>query len=159
MTYTNPARWLPAFRPLDADLALRTLLTRYLYAYGPATPQHVAKWLAISPRSATDLFGRLSADLERVDLDGTPAWTLAADTQTPAEPWRHPPAALLRRIRGCGPAPGPAVSGRGRSPRALTGRPGRKTTRSCSSTALWAASGTRAALAAGWPSLLNPCES
>jgi hypothetical protein len=88
VTYTNPARWLPAFRPLDADLALRTLLTRYLYAYGPATPQHVAKWLAISPRAATDLFGRLSADLERVDLDGTPAWVLAADTMTPAEPAR-----------------------------------------------------------------------
>ncbi len=88
VTYTNPARWLPAFRPLDADLALRTLLTRYLYAYGPATPQHVAKWLAISPRSAADLFGRLSADLERVDLEGTPAWALAADTQTPAEPAR-----------------------------------------------------------------------
>ena len=88
VTYTNPARWLPAFRPLDAELALRTLLTRYLYAYGPATPQHVAKWLAISPRSAIDLFGRLSADLERVDLDGTPAWALAADTQTPAEPAR-----------------------------------------------------------------------
>ena len=88
VTYTNPARWLPAFRPLEADLALRTLLTRYLYAYGPATPQHVAKWLAISPRSAADLFGRLSADLERVDLEGTPAWALAADTQTPAEPAR-----------------------------------------------------------------------
>jgi hypothetical protein len=88
VTYTHPARWLPAFRPLEADLALRTLLTRYLYAYGPATPQHVAKWLAISPRSAADLFGRLSADLERVDLEGTPAWALAADTQTPAEPAR-----------------------------------------------------------------------
>jgi Winged helix DNA-binding domain len=88
VTYTNPARWLPAFRPLHAEFALRTLLTRYLYAYGPATPQHVAKWLAISPRFAADLFARLSADLERVDLDGTPAWTLAADTQTPAEPPR-----------------------------------------------------------------------
>jgi Winged helix DNA-binding domain len=88
VTYTNPVRWLPAFRPLHAELALRTLLTRYLYAYGPATPQHVAKWLAISPRFAADLFARLSADLERVDLDGTPAWTLAADTQTPAEPPR-----------------------------------------------------------------------
>ena len=88
VTYTNPSRWLPAFRPVDADLALRTLLTRYLYAYGPATPQHFAKWLAISPRSAADLFARLAADLERVDLDGTPAWALAGDTQTPAEPAR-----------------------------------------------------------------------
>jgi Winged helix DNA-binding domain len=87
-TYTNPARWLPGFRPASADAALRTLLTRYLYAYGPATPQHFARWLAISPSRAASLFVALSADLERVDLDGTPAWTLAGDTQVPAEPPR-----------------------------------------------------------------------
>ena len=29
--------------------ALRTLLTRYLHAYGPATPQHFARWLSIPP--------------------------------------------------------------------------------------------------------------
>jgi hypothetical protein len=88
VTYTNPARWLPSFRPVGADVALRTLLIRYLHAYGPATPQHFAKWLAIPLRPATDLFAKLSADLERVDLDGTPAWTLAADTQTPSQPPR-----------------------------------------------------------------------
>jgi hypothetical protein len=38
VTYTNPHRWLPGFRPDDGDAAVRTLVTRYLYAYGPATP-------------------------------------------------------------------------------------------------------------------------
>ena len=38
VTYTNPHRWLPGFRPDDGDAALRTLVMRYLYAYGPATP-------------------------------------------------------------------------------------------------------------------------
>src|SRR5579859_4915984 len=40
ITYTSPRRWLPGFRPAAGDAALRELLRRYLYAYGPATPQH-----------------------------------------------------------------------------------------------------------------------
>src|SRR5215467_7153623 len=84
VTYTNPHRWLPGFRPADGDAALRALVTRYLYAYGPATPAHFARWLAISPRYATGLFGKLAGELERVELDGEPGWTVAGDTRTPA---------------------------------------------------------------------------
>ncbi len=53
--------------------ALRTLVTRYLHAYGPATLQHFARWwLAIPPRSAAGRFGALADSLERVELDGDP---------------------------------------------------------------------------------------
>src|SRR6516225_6768259 len=83
VTYTNPQRWLPGFRPTGGDTALRTLLTRYLYAYGPATPQHFAKWLNIPPGYAAGLFTTLAGELERVELDGQPAWTAAGDTGTP----------------------------------------------------------------------------
>jgi Winged helix DNA-binding domain len=86
VTYANPHRWLPGFRPADGDTALRTLLTRYLYAYGPATPAHFARWLAIPPRYAAGLFARLAGELERVELDGQPGLTLAGDTATPPEP-------------------------------------------------------------------------
>lgn len=34
VTYTNPHRWLPGFRPADGDTALRTLVSCYLHAYG-----------------------------------------------------------------------------------------------------------------------------
>ncbi len=88
MTYTSPHRWLPGFRPADGGAALRMLLTRYLYAYGPATPQHFAKWLAIPPRHAAGLFDSLAGELERVELDGEPGWTLAGDTATPPRPYR-----------------------------------------------------------------------
>ena len=84
VTYTNPHRWLPGFRPDDGDAALRTLVTRYLYAYGPATPQHFARWLSIPPRRAVELFDELAGELEHVELDGEPAWVLAGDTGTPA---------------------------------------------------------------------------
>jgi hypothetical protein len=88
VTYTNPHRWLPGFRPDDGDAALRTLLTRYLYAYGPATPQHFARWLSIPPRHAAELFGELAGGLEPVELDGAPGWVLGGDTATPQQPHR-----------------------------------------------------------------------
>jgi DNA glycosylase AlkZ-like len=88
VTYTNPGRWLPGLRPDDGDTALRALVHRYLYAYGPATPQHFARWLNIRPRRAVELFGELAPDLEQVEVDGQPAWTLAGDTGTPPEPAR-----------------------------------------------------------------------
>ena len=88
VTYTNPRRWLPGFRPADGDAALRALLTRYLYAYGPATPEHFAKWLGILPRSAAALFGGMAGELETVELAGEPAWTLAGDTAAPPRPHR-----------------------------------------------------------------------
>jgi hypothetical protein len=87
-TYTNPHRWLPAFQLDDGDTALRTLVSRYLYAYGPATPRHFARWLNIPPGRAVELFDELADGLERVELDGEPAWVIAGDTATPPRPYR-----------------------------------------------------------------------
>jgi hypothetical protein len=88
VTYTNPQRWLPGLRPGDGDAALRTLVLRYLHAYGPATPQHFARWLSIPPRRAADLFGALAGELEPVTVEGEPGWTAAGDTATPEQPHR-----------------------------------------------------------------------
>ena len=88
VTYTNPHRWLPGFRPDDGDAATRTLLARYLYAYGPATPEHFARWLGIPPRRAAELFSERAGELESVAVDGQPAWTTAGDAATPAESHR-----------------------------------------------------------------------
>ena len=93
VTYTNPHRWLPGFQPDDGEAALRALVTRYLHAYGPATPQQFARWLSIPPRNAIELFGVLTDDLEAVELDGEPAWTNAGDTGVPAQ--RHRGVCLL----------------------------------------------------------------
>ena len=88
VTYTSPRRWLPGFRPAGGDAALGTLVTRYLYAYGPATPQHFARWLGIPPRYSAGLFGKLAGELAYVELDGDPGWTVAGDTGTPSQPHR-----------------------------------------------------------------------
>jgi hypothetical protein len=86
ITYTHPRRWLPGFKPAEGQAALAQLLKRYLYAYGPATPQHFAQWLNTPRRWATELFESLGAELESVWLDGVEAWVLAGDTAMPAEP-------------------------------------------------------------------------
>jgi hypothetical protein len=90
VTYANPHRWLPGFEPMDATGALRELVLRYLVAHGPATPQHFARWLAIPPPRAVDLFRGLGDELEAVEVDGEPCWTAAGDTSTPTEPARGP---------------------------------------------------------------------
>ena len=84
----QPAPRAARLAPAGGDAALRTPLTRYLYAYGPATPAHFARWLGIPPRFAAGLFGQLAGELERVDVDGAPGFTVAGDTVTPPRPYR-----------------------------------------------------------------------
>ena len=93
VVYTSPRRWLPGFRPEPGDTALPHLLQRYLHAYGPATPAHFARWLAVPPRFAAELFERAGAALQRVEVGGEPAWVAAGDTELPASP--APPVRLL----------------------------------------------------------------
>ncbi|MGW3421024.1 winged helix DNA-binding domain-containing protein [Streptomyces phaeochromogenes] len=81
--YTRP----PHFDPLPADEALATLVRHYLHAYGPATPQHFAKWAAAPRGWAAGLFTTLasSGGIEEVDFEGAPAWVVAGDTDFPTE--------------------------------------------------------------------------
>jgi uncharacterized protein YukE len=85
VTYTNPRRWLPAFRPAPEDDAIQTVITRYLYAYGPATPQQFAQWIGAPPAWSNDQFERHTRKLTKINLDGTSAWVPDRDTDMPAE--------------------------------------------------------------------------
>ncbi|MFD5051530.1 winged helix DNA-binding domain-containing protein [Streptomyces tendae] len=91
VTYTRP----PHFTPLPPQEASRLLVRRYLYAYGPAAPQHFARWLAAPPAWARARYAELAAagEIEEVGFEGTPAWVVAGDTAFPdaaerAEPTR-----------------------------------------------------------------------
>ena len=85
VTYTNPRRWLPGFRPAPEDEAIGTVITRYLYAYGPATPQQFAQWIGAPPAWASDQFERHTRKLTKINFDGTSAWVAGRDTDMPAE--------------------------------------------------------------------------
>lgn len=88
ITYTSPRRWIPDFEPADPQTGLKAVLRRYLHAYGPAAPQHFAKWMAAQKGWASTLFKSMADELEPVSLDGTDAWALAGDTDVPDEPPR-----------------------------------------------------------------------
>jgi hypothetical protein len=85
VTYTSPSRWLPDFQPDEARLALRKVVKRYLYAYGPATPDQFAQWLGTPRPWATELFATMGDELERVDVEGTTAFAASGDTAAPSE--------------------------------------------------------------------------
>ena len=84
-TYASPRRWLGDGRPpaVAADEATRFVLRRYLHAYGPASPEHVARWLGASPAWAKQAFRLAGDELERVDVEGDELWQLAGDDPAP----------------------------------------------------------------------------
>lgn len=86
VTYTSPRRWLPDFVPIDGKQAGPELLRRYLHAYGPAGPSHVAQWLHAPRRWVANLFDTLGDELRPVDVGASaPTWMLASDTNEPPE--------------------------------------------------------------------------
>ena len=131
--YTRP----PRFDPLPADEALATLVRHYLHAYGPATPQHFAKWAAAPRGWAAGLFTTLasSGGIEEVDFEGAPAgW------------WRATRTSRQKRYVGCGCSPtstrtpSPPSPASGCSPARRTSGPwraGRRGTFRCCSSTVW----------------------
>ena len=75
ITLARPDQWLERWETVDARTALREVLRRYLWAYGPARPADVREW-----------FGDVSfdvLDVEGVDVEGHHAYVLAGDTDFP----------------------------------------------------------------------------
>ena len=72
VTYTRP----PETAPVDVDEAVACTIASYLRSYGPATPSSFAPWFGCTPAWAAE---RMTAHpgLERLELDGEPAFGLA----------------------------------------------------------------------------------
>jgi hypothetical protein len=85
VTYTSPRRWLGAHTSEDPSRAGRRVLRRYLHGYGPASPEHLARWLGGSPAWAQELFRAAALDLAQVDVEGETLWMLAGDEDSQPE--------------------------------------------------------------------------
>ena len=86
-TYRSPGQLLPGFRSAEAAPALGWLVRTYLRAYGPATPAHFARWLAVPAEWAARLFDHHRGELAEASVDGIPAWVLRNDAEAiSAEP-------------------------------------------------------------------------
>ncbi len=87
--YGRPVRGEPGVVSLDlwlggplgggVDSARVELARRFLAAYGPATPEHMAAWAGIGVVDARERFARLSLETMEVDLEGRPAWVREED--------------------------------------------------------------------------------
>ena len=80
ITLVRPERWIEGWRDVDEQDALRQVLRRFLYAYGPTRPKEFREWFG------TDVAFDL-VDVEEVEVEGRNAFVLAGDTDFP-EPER-----------------------------------------------------------------------
>ena len=120
VTYTNPHRWLPGFRPLPASEAVRTARP----ALPPCLRTRLARALRqVARHPAAQRAGGVRDARRRaraVDVDGERAFVAAGDTEVPSRPAEgDPPPPLLRPLRRCRPAPRTPVPGAAAT-RALT---------------------------------------
>jgi len=74
VTYVRTEQWLGPLPKVDGDAALRTVLLRYLHAYGPATDAEFARWFNVPVPFTRELFASVSDRLVEVDVEGWRAW-------------------------------------------------------------------------------------
>jgi Winged helix DNA-binding domain len=75
ITLARPDQWIEGWQTVDEEAALREVLRRYLWAYGPARPVDFRAWFG------DVCFDRL--DVEEVDVQGHRASVLSGDTDFP----------------------------------------------------------------------------
>jgi hypothetical protein len=101
--FTRPDTWLASAAcsppsPVDPQAATAAVTRRFLAAYGPATYHDLARWWDGGGLStARQWISALGDEVAAVDLDGAPAWMLAADAR---ELSRFSPARSVRLLPG-----------------------------------------------------------
>jgi hypothetical protein len=77
VTFVRPSAWIGTWQPAEPQAALQEIARRYLWAYGPATPEDFARWWAGGGLiAAKKLFKSLADELEAVDVAGWRAFAL-----------------------------------------------------------------------------------
>ncbi|HEV2640007.1 MAG TPA: winged helix DNA-binding domain-containing protein [Actinocrinis sp.] len=81
VTFTNPASLIPGWTsPPEPDEAASAVISAYLGAYGPASPEVFDAWLSRNSLSKPVLrrwFAELGGDLTAVDIEGRKAFVLS----------------------------------------------------------------------------------
>ena len=95
VTFARPDQWIGTWKAVDPEDAITELLRRFLATNGPATREEVARWLAITPATATRYRKRLGDEVADVDVEGTAAWMLSAEVDKAAKAKRGKTVNLL----------------------------------------------------------------
>jgi len=91
VTFVRTDQWVRKPRRIDADEAWRELVRRFLRAYGPTTPDGLARWFGLKPATALPLLRSLEPDASAVTVEGRKAWTLSS--------WRAAPKRQSSTVR------------------------------------------------------------
>jgi hypothetical protein len=76
ITLARPDQWVEGWRDVEGREALREVLRRFLYAYGPTRPADFRAWYGAEVPFEL-------VDVEEVDVEGQPGFVLAGDTDFP----------------------------------------------------------------------------
>jgi hypothetical protein len=76
VTYVRPSDWLGRQARVDEAEALRTMVRRYLRAYGPTTETDFRQWTAATTEGARAAFDVLRDELVEVTVEGRRGWWL-----------------------------------------------------------------------------------
>jgi hypothetical protein len=82
VTFVRPDRWIEGWRDLEPGPSAREILRRFLHMHGPTRLENFAHWWGLARASARRVWRSLEDELEKVDVEGEPAWVLAADATT-----------------------------------------------------------------------------
>ncbi|MYB76676.1 MAG: winged helix DNA-binding domain-containing protein [Chloroflexi bacterium] len=78
-TFVRRDLWLKDWEDIPGEVAEDLLLKHYLRAYGPATVQDFAAWVGLAVKDASQIWGRLQAEMCNVDVEGSQAVILERD--------------------------------------------------------------------------------
>lgn len=84
----------------DVDESRAELVRRFLAAFGPARPEHLATWLGLRPAAARAWFALVAGDLATVEVGGRPHRFPAASLAALTDP---PPATGVRLLAAYDP--------------------------------------------------------
>jgi hypothetical protein len=79
VAFVRPDRWLASWRTEDPDAAHRTLLLRYLGAYGPASRAEINRWWGVTGGGLKVVIEELGDELSVVEGGGARGFVRTAD--------------------------------------------------------------------------------
>src|SRR5712692_1422911 len=78
-TYVRADKWIPNWRDMPVEQAEKTLLVKYLKAFGPSTLQDFALWAGMYVRDAKQIWSQMAEKISQVDVEGWKANILQSD--------------------------------------------------------------------------------
>jgi len=84
VTFVRPDQWVPRWKAMEIETALKEVTRRYLRAYGPAKREELAGWWGIRGAQARQMLAGLGDEIEEVQVEGWQGWMLRGDPKRAA---------------------------------------------------------------------------